>query len=106
MDKSKIYIRGGEATAKILKTIDANGIRVNGMSFADDPEYEFGFGMKLAQHEPDLVGYCDSGYFEKLGYTLVTPYDFLKAWCPEECPGPEEFVCNLVNQEFNIKIIL
>lgn len=103
MDKSKIYIRGGEATAKILKTIDANGIRVNGMSFADDPEYEFGFGRKLDQYKPDLVGYCDKGYFKKQGYTLVTPWEFLKAWCPEECPGPEGFVCN---QEFNIKVIL
>jgi hypothetical protein len=106
MDKSNICIRGGEATAKVLKTILANGIRVNGMCFADNPEYEFGFGTKLALTEPDLVGYCDKGYFTKQGYTLVTPWDFLKAWCPEECPGPEEFISNLVNQEFNIKVIL
>lgn len=106
MDKSKIWMRGGKTAAKVLKIIESKGIQVNGMSFADNPGYEFGFGMKLAQHEPDLVGYCDSGYFKKQGYTLVTPLDFLKAWCPDECPGPEELVCDLVNQEFNIKIIL
>ena len=43
---------------------------------------------------------------EKEGYTLVTPLDFLKAWCPEECPDLEESVCDLIDQEFNIKIIL
>lgn len=106
MDKSKIYIRGGEGAAEVLKTIASKGIQVNGMRFANDPEYEFGFGIKLDRTKPDLVGYCDKGYFKKQGYTHVTPWDFLKAWCPDECPGPEEFVCNLINQEFNIKIIL
>lgn len=106
MDKSKIYIRGGEKAAEVLKTIAATGIQVNGRSNWHDPEYEFGFGIKLDRTKPDLVGYCNKGYFKKEGYTLVTPWDFLKAWCPDECPSSEEFVCNLVNQEFNIKIIL
>ena len=106
MDKTKIYIRGGEKAAEVLKIIEATGIQVNGRSDWHDPEYEFGFGIKLIRNGPDIVGYSSRGYFKEQGYTLVTPLDFLKAWCPEECPGPEESVCNLIDQEFNIKIIL